>query len=60
MMKLISVEERKNKICHYCDTWVSVKYKIPVDELDKVYHGATGNVYCCNKCATRHYVGSEK
>ena len=56
MMQLISSEERENKRCHYCDTWLSVKYKIPINELDRVYFGITnGSVYCCNKCALRHY-----
>ena len=59
MTHLIPREERMNKRCHYCDTWVSVKYKIDSKELDKVYYGAEGYVYCCNRCAARHYVGSK-
>ena len=58
MMQLIPREERMNKVCHYCDTWVSVKYRIPTEELDRVYYGVSGHVYCCNKCAARHYVGN--
>lgn len=53
----IAPEERRRKVCHYCDTWVSVKYKIPTEELDKVYYGMSGHVYCCKKCADRHYIG---
>lgn len=61
MMQLIPAEERKNKRCHYCCTWLSVKYKIPVEELDRVYFGIKeGNVYCCNKCAALHYKGNKK
>lgn len=60
MMQLIPFEERKNKRCHYCCTWLSVKYKIPVEELDRVYFGIKeGNVYCCNKCAALHYRGGK-
>lgn len=40
MMQLIPAEERKNKRCHYCCTCLSVKYKIPVEELDRVYSGS--------------------
>lgn len=36
MMQLIPAEERKNKRCHYCCTWLSVKYKIPVEELAQI------------------------
>ena len=60
MMQLISAEERKNKRCYYCYTWLSVKYKIPANELDRVYDGITGCVYCCNKCAALHYKGNEE
>lgn len=60
MFHLVPREERKNKVCHYCDTWVSVKYKVHTDELDRVYYGVTGNVYCCNKCLARHYIGQKK
>lgn len=62
MKQLIPQEELKRsrkRCCHYCDTWVSVKWKIPTEELDRVYYGVTGNVYCCSKCADRHYVGSK-
>lgn len=57
----IPMEEyrNRNKTCHYCDTWVSVKYKIHTDELDRVYHGMNGYVYCCKKCAKRHYIGDK-
>lgn len=58
-MHLIPREERKNRCCHYCDTWVSVKYKVNTKELDRVYHNVEGYVYCCNKCITRHYIGRE-
>lgn len=57
-MHLIPQEERKNKRCHYCNTWMSVKYKVDAEKLDRVYYGAKGYVYCCNKCVTRHYIGS--
>lgn len=60
MMHLISLEERKNKTCHYCETWLSVKYKIPVEELDRVYYGVSGHVYCCNRCTAIHYVGNKQ
>ena len=60
MMHLIPKEERKNKRCHYCETWMSVKYKINTDELDRVYYGMSGHVYCCKKCAARHYIGDKK
>lgn len=59
MLKEISIEERKNKTCHYCDTWVAVKYKVNTDELDRVYYGISGHVYCCKKCADRHYIGDK-
>ena len=59
MYHLVPQEERKGKICHYCDTWVSVKYKVDTKELDRVYYGMSGNVYCCNKCLARHYIGSK-
>jgi len=59
MLQLVSHEERKNKCCHYCDTWVAVKYKIHTDELDRVYYGMNGYVYCCKKCADRHYIGDK-
>ena len=59
MLKEISLEERKNKTCHYCETWVAVKYKINTDELDRVYYGVSGHVYCCKKCANGHYIGDK-
>lgn len=59
MMQFATLEERKNKLCHYCDTWVSVKYKINTEELDRVYYGMSGHVYCCGKCAKRHYIGDK-
>lgn len=59
MFHLIPQEVRKDKRCHYCDTWVSVKYMVHTDELDRVYYGVTGNVYCCNKCLARHYIGEK-
>ena len=61
MMHLISNEERKGKTCHYCGTWLSVKYKIPVNELDSVSYRITkGEVYVCNRCAALHYKGEHK
>lgn len=60
MMHLVPREERKNKRCHYCETWLSVKYRIDSKELDRVYYGIEGDVYCCNKCAARHYIGSKE
>lgn len=59
MKQLIPQEERRARHCHYCDTWVSVKWKIPTEELDRVYYGMTGHVYCCDKCATRHHIGNK-
>jgi hypothetical protein len=59
MVQIIPYEERKNKLCHYCDTWVSVKYKVNTEELDRVYYGMSGHVYCCKKCLNRHYIGKE-
>lgn len=59
MFYLIPQEERKNKVCHYCETWMSVKYKVDTKELDRVYYGMSGYVYCCNKCLAKHYVGSK-
>ena len=59
-MHLIPREERKNKRCHYCSTWLSVKYKADAKELDRVYYGAEGYVYCCNRCITKHYIGREE
>ena len=59
MIELIPYEERKKKWCHYCDTWVSVKYKVHTKELDRVYYGVEGYVYCCKKCAEKHYVGNK-
>lgn len=56
LARFISQEEHKNKYCHYCDTWVSVKYKIPTNELDRVYYGMDGYVYCCKKCGEKHYI----
>ena len=60
MMHLVPREERKNKRCHYCETQISVKYKIHTKELDRVYYGVDGYVYCCNRCALKHYVGIEE
>ena len=61
MIELIEMGDRKKRCCcHYCDTWVSVKYKIPTEELDRVYYGVSGHVYCCKKCADRHYVGGKE
>ena len=60
MMHLIPAEERRNKRCHYCDTWLSVKYKADAKELDRVYYNAEGYVYCCNRCITKHYIGSKE
>ena len=61
MMYLISNEERKGKTCHYCGTWLSVKYKIPVNELDSVSYGITkGDIYVCNRCTALHYKGEHK
>ena len=60
MMQEISPEERRTKRCHYCDTWMSVKYKVPTEELDRVYYGITGHVYCCKKCMIKHYIGDKK
>lgn len=58
MFQLIPREEQKKRRCHYCDTWVAVKYRADAKELDRVYYGAEGNVYCCKRCVTRHYIGS--
>ena len=60
MKQLVPPEERRTKRCHYCETWASVKYKIHTKELDRVYYGMNGNVYCCEKCAERHYIGSKE
>lgn len=60
MFHLIPYEERKNKRCYYCNTWVSVKYKVHTDELDRVYCGIKGYVYCCNKCVAIHYKGGKR
>lgn len=60
MMHLIPLEERKYKRCHYCNTWVSVKYKVDAKELDRVYYNATGYVNCCNRCVTQHYIGNKE
>lgn len=61
MIELIEMEDRKKRCCcHYCDTWVSVKYKVPTEELDRVYYGVSGHVYCCKKCVDRHYVGNKE
>lgn len=63
MIEPIPYEERKvnnTNRCHYCDTWVAVKYKINTKELDKVYYGIEGCVYCCKRCAERHYVGNKE
>ena len=48
-MKLIPIEQRKNKICHFCGTDKSVKYTINnIDNENKI------EVCCCNKCVTRY------
>lgn len=60
MIQLVSLEERKNKRCHYCDTWLSVKYKVNTKELDRVYYGVSGDVYVCSKCVARHYIGNKE
>ena len=57
-MHFVPREEQSKRCCHYCDTWVSVKNRIHTSELDKVYYGVSGYVYCCNKCTERHYIGS--
>lgn len=62
MIELIPIVPKKDfrpKRCHYCDTWVSAKYKIHSSELDRVYYGMDGYVYCCEKCAERHYIGDK-
>ena len=59
-MHLIPIEERIKRRCHYCDTWVSVNYKVDTKELDRVYHNVEGYVYCCNKCITKHYIGNKE
>jgi hypothetical protein len=60
MIQKLTREECGNKTCHYCDTWLSVKNKIHTKELDRVYYGVEGYVYCCDKCAKKHYIGSEE
>lgn len=60
MLQMITMEERRTKRCHYCDTWVSVKYRIHSSELDKTYYGVNGYVYCCGKCTDKHYLGDKK
>ena len=60
MIKSIPPEERKNKRCHYCETWVAVKHMVHTDKLDRVYYGMKGYVPCCEKCIARHYVEIEE
>ena len=60
MIHLIPKEEIKKRRCHYCETCVSVSYKVDAKELDRVYYNAKGYVYCCGKCATRHYIGNKE
>lgn len=59
MKQLIPVQERSTKRCHYCNTWVSVRWKIPTEELDRVYYGANRYVCCCGRCADKHYISNE-
>lgn len=59
MIEIVLKEERRKKICHYCDTWLNVKYKVHTSKLDRVYYGMDGYVYCCKNCATKHYIGNK-
>lgn len=54
MIRLATLDERKIKRCHYCETWMRVKYRIHTEKLDRVYYGMNGYVYCCGKCAKKH------
>lgn len=60
MIHLDKKKDIKTRHCHYCETWVSVKNKIHTSELDRVYYGINGYVYCCNKCITKHYIGNKE
>lgn len=50
---LISFEERKNKICYFCKTNLSVKYKVKT--YKNIY---PPTIFCCNMCMLK-YIGHE-
>lgn len=58
MKQLVSEEEYRTKRCHYCETWLGVRWKISTEELNRVFYGVQGNVYCCDRCAAKHYIGN--